>query len=122
MAGEQLLNMINSRGGKQSDYTDLVYGRVISAEPLKIQLSNQIILTESFLVLSKYVTKYKLKGKLTVKSHTDTIDKITGNRPTLTEDVEFEVDETLKVGDWVSMIRADGGQQFYVFEREPQND
>ena len=30
---------------------------------------------------------------------------------------EYEFDNSLKAGDKVTMIRMDGGQQFYLFER-----
>lgn len=108
MAGEQLLNMLKSKGGSTTDYSDVVYGKVISEVPLKIQLSNQIILDDNFLVLGKNVTKHTVK--MTYKDRSDSGDT------TRTENVT--IDESLKSGDKVTMIRRDGGQQFYVFERE----
>jgi hypothetical protein len=35
-----------------------------------------------------------------------------------TKPATFTFDNSLRVGDKVTMIRADGGQQFYLFERE----
>jgi len=113
MAGEQLLNMMNSKGGKESDYSDIMYGKVISDSPLKIQTSNQMILSESFLVLGRQVTKHQERIK--VLSHHDQIQDISGNRPDVSEVIE--IDGTLKKDDQVIMIRFNGGQQFFVLER-----
>lgn len=113
MAGEQLIELMNSRGGTDSDYSDIVYGKVLNTDPLEIQLSNQMILTESFLVLGRHVTKHREQVK--VFSHQDRIDDKTGNRPDVVEDIE--IDESLKSGDHVVLIRSDGGQQFYVLAK-----
>jgi len=113
MAGEQLIAMMNAKGGNASDYADIVYGKVISTDPLKIQTSNQMILSESFLVLGRSVTKHKERIK--VLSHSDTIGEVSGNRPVVMETIE--IDGSLQVNDEVTMIRFDGGQQFYVLER-----
>jgi len=113
MAGEQLLNMMNSKGGSESDYADIVYGKVISDSPLKIQTSNQMILSESFLVLGRQVTKHQ--ERIRVLSHHDSIGDTSGNRPDVFETIE--IDGTLKDGDSVVMIRFNGGQQFFVLER-----
>jgi len=113
MAGEQLLNMMNSKGGNESDYADIVYGKVISSDPLKIQTSNQMILSESFLVLGRQVTKHQ--ERIRVLSHHDSIGDTSGNRPDVFETIE--IDGTLKDGDSVVMIRFNGGQQFFVLER-----
>lgn len=113
MAGEQLLELMNGKGGKDSDYSDIVYGKVISTEPLKIQTSNQMILSESFLVLGRSVTKHK--ERIRVLSHSDIIGEVSGNRPDVMETIE--IDGSLQTDDEVTMIRFDGGQQFYVLER-----
>ncbi len=113
MAGEQLLGMMNSKGGNESDYADIVYGKVISDSPLKIQTSNQMILSESFLVLGRQVTKHQ--ERIRVLSHNDSIGDTSGNRPDVTEIIK--IDGTLKAGDSVVMIRFNGGQQFFVLER-----
>ncbi|WP_304125750.1 DUF2577 domain-containing protein [Levilactobacillus namurensis] len=99
MAGEQLLDMMEARGGSDSDYSDIVFGTVVSEKPLKIQISNQITLTDALLNLSMSVTDHKIKVK------------DGGNTKTVT------ILGALKKGDGVTMIRQDGGQQFYVLEK-----
>ncbi|RMC50824.1 DUF2577 family protein [Lactobacillus sp. ESL0225] len=123
MAGELLIKMLKERGGKDSEYSDVVYGVVNSIKPLKVQLANNIVIDDNFIVLGKHIGKFKLPGKakIEVKSHSDQIGNVSGNRPTVSEDITFkemEFDNRLKKGDKVTMIRMDGGQQFYLFERE----
>jgi Protein of unknown function (DUF2577). len=93
--------MMNSKGGNESDYADIVYGKVISSDPLKIQTSNQMILSESFLVLGRQVTKHQ--ERIRVLAHHDSIGDTSGNRPDVFETIE--IDGTLKDGDSVVMIR-----------------
>lgn len=107
MAGEWFMEQIKARGGHQSDYADVVFGTVQSVKPLKVQISNQLILTDDFITLGRHVTKHK--EKMTYHDYKNDADI------TRTEDVI--IDESLKAGDGVAMIRQDGGQQFYVFEK-----
>lgn len=123
MAGELLVKMLQQRDGKDSDYTDVVYGIVNSIKPLKVQLANNMIIDDNFIILGRHIGKFKLPGKakIEVKAHSDQIGNVSGNRPTVSEDITFkemEFDNSLKEGDKVTMIRMDGGQQFYLFERE----
>ena len=118
MAGEWLLKQFKSRGGKDSDYADIVYGIVNSVKPLKVQLANNMILDDNFIVLGKHIGKFNLTGQYKVYANTDHVGKESGNRPDVTEKVKIEFDNRLKKGDRVTMIRMDGGQQFYLFERE----
>ena len=111
MAGERLIKMLQSRGGQDSDYADVVYGVVTSTEPLKVQLSNNMVIDDNFIVLGKHIGKFKLPGKATINGS----DVIKTEKITF-KDMEF--DNSLKKNDKVTMIRMDGGQQFYLFERE----
>ena len=111
MAGERLIKMLQSRGGQDSDYADVVYGVVTSTEPLKVQLSNNMVIDDNFIVLGKHIGKFKLPGKATINGS----DIIKTEKITF-KDMEF--DNSLKKNDKVTMIRMDGGQQFYLFERE----
>ncbi|WEV40366.1 DUF2577 domain-containing protein [Lactobacillus sp. ESL0681] len=120
MAGEQLWRMMHERGGSDSEYSDIVYGTVSSVDPLEVQLANDMILTDDFIVLGKNIGKIVLNGKTKVYAHDDQIGKESGTRPTITEKVKYELDNSLKKDDKVTMIRMDGGQQFYLFEREPK--
>ena len=125
MVGERLFELMNSKGGNPSDYADIVYGVVIQASPLKIQLSNQLIITDDFIVMGKHIGKFKLQGKakfkgsadMTFHGHHDTADikSIELNFPK--DKFEIEFDNSLEKDDKVTLIRMDGGQQYYLFER-----
>ncbi|MCL0330619.1 DUF2577 domain-containing protein [Apilactobacillus xinyiensis] len=113
MAGKWLIEQLNSKGGHESDYADVVFGKVVSKSPLKIQVSNTLILTEDFLTLSKNVTDHKEKIAITKDS-----DKMIINKPEdKDKDIEIIVKQHLEEGDGVAMIRKNGGQEFYVFEK-----
>ncbi|MBC6360579.1 DUF2577 domain-containing protein [Lactobacillus apis] len=107
MAGERLIKMLNSRGGKDSDYADVVYGVVTSTEPLKVQLSNNMVIDDNFIVLGRHIGKYNVTGK----------GEVNGQKVSFKG---LEIDNSLKKNDKVTMIRMDGGQQFYLFEREEE--
>ena len=72
--------------------------------------------------MGKNIGKKKYKAKLKVKAHNDQIGDKSGLRPEIVEVVEIEIDNSLKVGDKLTLIRADGGQQFYLIEREGKPD
>lgn len=121
MAGKWLLEQMYQRGGKASDYADVVYGKVIATKPLKVQIANNMVIDENFIVVGKHIGHFKLKGKAKVKGteqasyhgHNGTAD-ISSGQITITEII---IDNSLKKGDKVTMIRSDGGQKFYLFER-----
>ena len=125
MAGKRLYELMTKRGGKPSDYSDVVYGTVISPKPLKVQLSNNMVLTNDFIILGKHIGKFKLQGKAIIKGIADmNFDGKEGKATITKSELEFkkkkmyiEFDNSLEKGDKVTMIRLDGGQQFYLFER-----
>lgn len=99
MAGEWLLDQINARGGSKNEYADIQFGTVISAKPLKVQLSDKITLTAPFLIVGNSVTDHKITLNI------DGSDK------------KVTIKNALKQDDKVAMFRLDGGQQFYIFEK-----
>lgn len=78
---------------------DLVFGSVESTSPLKIRVTQKLLLTEEFLFLSD-----------NVKDHTR--DAVIGGE---TKSVKYL--NGLRVGEQVMMIRLGGGQLYYVAER-----
>lgn len=72
--------------------TDIAFGKVISAKPLKIQIDQKLILTSTMLVLTRNVTDYK-------------------------DEKEFLIHNALKNGDQVLLIRQSGGQKYIVLDR-----
>ena len=102
MAGERIASLMLKAGKAaipNSEKTDLVYGQVISIKPLKIQLAREskLILTESFLILSKLCKEMKVKTE-------------TGQ--------ELVLWSGLNVGDSVLMLRVLKGSKFIVLQKE----
>ena len=75
------------------------YGTVISVSPLKIQLSQKMILDFRFLIIGENFTK---------RTYWTTID---GNLQRVT------IDNSLGLGDVVVLLRDQGGQKFMVHDR-----
>ncbi len=74
---------------------DVIFGTVVSIEPLQIQVSDKLILPQELLILSKRVAEYTL----IVDGQTVTID------------------DRLALNDKVVMIKRNGGQSFFVLEK-----
>ena len=92
---------------KNSDPTCILYGKVISASPLQIQVNTKLILEASQIVLSKRVTNHTIPTSGSTGSkdgHSHGIGSLTMNN-------------ALKAGDEVIMIRQAGGQEFIVLDR-----
>lgn len=99
MVGEKLARHIKGHQPKENELSDLVFGRVTSTSPLKIQIDNRFEVTSKFLVLSRMV-----------KDLTITIS-IDGKRGSA------QVFRNLQVGDRVRMLRISNGKKYYVLER-----
>jgi hypothetical protein len=78
---------------------DMVFGKVISIDPLKIKLDQKLILTAAHLVLSRNVTDYRLS--VTKNSETELVT----------------VHNTLQVGEEVILFQVAGGQKYIVIDR-----
>lgn len=105
---------------KSSDYTDVVYGKVISVAPLTIQIDNKNTITENMLVLGalckQTIIKIPFPEKGEVKHKHEAIHN--GKHPTTMEMPEIQLWRGLNVGDTVILIRFAQGQKFYVMQRK----
>lgn len=118
--GQQLIKMMSERGGTPSDYSDIVFGTVLKVKPLEVQLANDMVLTEDFLLLGKHIGKFKIQGKAVFSGSAD-ISAAEVSFPKK-EKMYIEVDNSLEKGDKLMLIRLDGGQQYYILERIDKND
>ncbi len=78
----------------------VVYGTVVSANPLKVQIDQKFVLEEDHLKLTKAVKDYEVDIT------------INGSKQSCT------VYNGLKKDDKVTMIRAHGGQQYIIIDKE----
>lgn len=107
-----------------------LFGEVISASPLKIQVDQKSIYTEKMLVLTRNVTDYEVdmtvSHQTVVISHghpvTDTYtgggtaEEINHNHP-IKGRKKYKVHNALVVGDKVLLGRIQGGKKFVVLDR-----
>ena len=99
----------------------LLFGQVISASPLKIQVDQKSIYTEKMLVLARDVTDYEVD--IEVKHLTEKRAGGSGAAAYESHDHEYKGRKKIKiynaliVGDWVVMGRIQGGKRFVVLDR-----
>lgn len=100
----------------------IVYGTVISLEPLEVKVDQKLTLKKEQLKLTRAVMDYEVDM---------TVDHLTENRSGGGGDASFEshnheykgrkkflIHNGLVVGDKVTMIRAHGGQQYIIIDKE----
>ena len=111
-----------------------LFGQVISASPLKIQVDQKSIYTEKMLVLTRNVTEHEIdisiSAQSVVISHghpvTDTYtgggtaQEINHNHP-LKGRKKIKIHNGLVVGDWVVMARIQKGKKYVVLDRIKPN-
>lgn len=96
MAGEKLLKMINRQGGKDSQYSDVLYGTVTAINPVEVLVGNNMPLPSSMIESGRFGTPRNV---------------------TISGLGEVTISETLSVGDSVSLLRGHGGQRFYLLDK-----
>lgn len=80
---------------ENSQICDLRYGEVVSIDPLKVRITPQFTLPSSLLIVPHSLTKYNVNF----------------NGSFLT------VDNSLKIGDRVALLRQQGGQTYFILDR-----
>lgn len=93
------INAINA-----SKPVEIVYGIVLSIEPLEIDLEQKLTLSESFLIVPEEFTDRKINI---------VIDD---------EEKEIEIKNALKVDDKLILARVQGGQKYLVLSRLAEVD
>lgn len=92
--------------------TAIVFGKVISTSPLKINVDQKLTLTKAQLILTKNVTNHQVNVTVSwttenAQSHTHGISGV----KTMT------IHNGLSTGDEVVMIQEPGGQRFIVIDK-----
>ncbi|EOR25306.1 hypothetical protein A500_10530 [Clostridium sartagoforme AAU1] len=104
-----------------SNPTAIVYGKVISIAPLKIQVDQKMTLTKEFLILTRNVKDHKVF--MTVDHATEYKSGGSGDASFESHNhaykgkKEFTIHNGLVVGDEVIMIQMQGGQKFLVIDK-----
>lgn len=92
---------------------DLRYGKVISISPLKVQITNQLTIPSSLLVVPQHLTDYTVNCIIPQSSMSDTTDVNTEQTSLST----ITIHNALKVGDKVALLRKQGGQSYFILDR-----
>lgn len=123
-ANDMLNVMKKSSKGVQnsSKPCDIVYGTVISVSPLKVEVDQKLTLEQEHLKLTRAVMDYEVDM---------TVDHLTENRAGGSDAASFAshnheykgrkkflIHNGLIIGDKVTMIRAHGGQQYLIIDKE----
>lgn len=95
----QLIKRIAMDAVRASKPCDYEIGTVTRTSPLVIKKSNEIEIDEDFLHLAESVTDHEIELE---------INNITQ---------KYKVNNALKVGEKVLMIRKNGGQEFMIVDR-----
>lgn len=113
---------------------DMVFGKVISENPLKIKVDQKLILTEAQLVLSRNVTDHDINIEIYDGEKDDpciTINNETWNTELLSHSCEVDLThrheikgvkrirmlKKLKVDEEVILMQIAGGQKYIVIDR-----
>lgn len=109
--------------------SDIQYGTVVSASPLKVKITESLTLPTASLVVPQHLTDYEIEVSLNAGYGWITQDTENGSplSPTLTahnhkHDIvqskkKVFIHNALKVGDKVALIRKTGGQSYFILDR-----
>lgn len=75
--------------------TDLRTGTVVSINPVRIKVSNQLTVPSSAIIVPQHLTDYKVK----------------------TNDGELTIKNSLKINDKVALLKSQGGQSYFILDR-----
>lgn len=117
----ELIKMAALDAIKESKPSAILFGKVTSISPLKINVEQKLTLTEAQLILTHNVVDYDLE--MTVDHETDYTDGGTGDSAfashnhTYKGKKVFKVHNGLKVDDDVILVQMQGGQKFIVLDK-----
>ena len=109
---------------------DLRYGKVVSTNPLKVQVTNLFTIPESLLIVPEHLTDHNVSVTINwnTENHTHShniSDSYTGggsasdntHKHGITGKKTMTIHGALKVGDKVALLRKTGGQSYFILDR-----
>ena len=109
---------------------DLSYGTVISANPIKVQVTNLLTIPTALLVVPQHLTDYEVEVTVdwvtATDTHTHDASNQDGTECTLQSNThshavsgmkKMTIHNALKVGDKVALLRKQGGQSYFIIDR-----
>lgn len=94
----------------------VVFGNVTSDEPIEITIEQKLILSDTQLIIPKHLTDHTVI--MTVDHQTEvTVTEEGSHSHQYIGEKEFKVNNALKQGENVILLRMQGGQKYYVLDR-----
>ena len=119
-----LLNSIKTAATQavmNAEPMNLIFGKVLSDKPLKIEIEKRLVLTENELIVPLSLTDFKVK--MTVDHKTESKGGGSGDSAYESHNhnykgkKEFLVHNALTSGDEVIILKMQGGKQYLVLDR-----
>ena len=127
----EIANLINANARSTIAAThpmDLVFGVVVSVNPLTISISQKMMLTDEFLILTNAVRDHSVDIGVTWTTEDET-EHVHGNgndgqdtektnhKHNITGRKKITIYNGLTIGEKVLLLRAQGGQDYIVLDR-----
>jgi hypothetical protein len=84
---------------------DLRFGTVVDTSPLRVKVTNQFTLPSSLLIVPEHLTNHTVN--VVIKDDDDDTN----------DNYEMRINNALKVGDRVALLRKQGGQSYFILDR-----
>ena len=128
---DQIIKQMALDAVNSSDPTNVMFGTVLSVNPMQIKVDQKITLTSEFLILCRNVTNYSTTVNVEWETSSESVTHnhvLKGSTET-TEDAEVElshkisgkqtitINNGLSAGDEVILLKMQGGQKYVVLDK-----
>ncbi len=96
----------------ETDFTDMALGEVISESPIKIKISDKIIISDKQFILANKLSDFTMEVNQNPKFPDEPL-----NEEDFLNRKKIIVYNHLKKGDNVILIKAQGGQIYFVMDK-----
>ena len=106
---------------EQGKPTDIRYGTVVSASPLKVQISAELTLPQSVLVVPQSLTDYTVSVSVNWNTTSESggagESAFASHNHGINGTKSITIHNGLKVGDKVLLLRQQGGQSYIILDK-----
>ena len=115
----KILKKMATEAVDASKPTNLVFGKVISLNPLQIQIEQKLILSDAQLILTRNVKDFELDIDLNISTENETISCETDltHKHSIKGIKKIKIKNGLKNNETVILFRMQGGQKYVVLDR-----
>ncbi len=114
---------------EDSDPADVCFGTVTAASPLQVKVEQKFVIGKANLIVPQYLTNFTVGVKMTWNTenesydHTHTVEGTQSSQDShthkhsITGTKQLTINNALKVGDEVILIKQKGGQKYLIIDR-----